>query len=492
MARPGASALVVSTLLATAVALPVPAGAVPAQTTVTQSTGVYLNDEDLELSQFDLVTMGPGGGAADVFPSSVELPHFARIVDVNVNVRLTHANPDDVQLVLAQPGGPQVTLMANAGGADDANDVGITLDDQASDPLPDESGLSSGTYKPTTHGTVSPLPAPAPAVTGNTSLGAFNGVAASPTWQLFVFDDDGSEATGVVSEWSVYLTYVTTPYPSEIQVAGVGTVTDLDVLLHGFTSTFPGDVELMLVGPTGAQVTLLSDAGGGGDVTDIELAFDDSASGTVPAESTDEDPVPAGTYRPTDVAEVGDADDYPAPAPATTGAASLAVFNGTNPTGTWRLYAFDEEAGDLTSIDAWTLQIDSDDSAAPTGSGNVPAAVSDTVPLDTTGPRATKIRPKKNAHVGPKAKVRVVASEVLDAATVTKRSIVLKHDGVRVKGKVTYLAARHTIVVKPRKPLDPGDYKVIVKTRITDAVGNRFDAKKKPGLQELTWTFTVG
>ena len=47
-------------------------------------------------------------------------------------------------------------------------------------------------------------------------------------------------------------------------------------------------------------------------------------------------------------------------------------------------------------------------------------------------------------------------------------------------------------MLKPRKPLKPGIYKVIVKTRITDAVGNRFDAKKKPGLQKLTWTFTVG
>ena len=31
-----------------------------------------------------------------------------------------------------------------------------------------------------------------------------------------------------------------------------------------------------------------------------------------------------------------------------------------------------------------------------------------------------------------------------------------------------------------------------MKTRVTDVVGNRFDAKNKPGLQPLVWTFEVG
>ena len=31
-----------------------------------------------------------------------------------------------------------------------------------------------------------------------------------------------------------------------------------------------------------------------------------------------------------------------------------------------------------------------------------------------------------------------------------------------------------------------------MKTKVTDVVGNRFDAKKKPGVQRLTWTFEVG
>ena len=126
--------------------------------------------------------------------------------------------------------------------------------------------------------------------------------------------------------------------------------------------------------------------------------------------------------------------------------------------------------------------------------GNVSAAVSDTVVLDTTSPRATKIKPKKNAQdVGAKAKVRVVASEVLDPTTVTKRSVVLKHDGVRVKGKVTYVAARHSIVLKPRKPLEPGGFPRS-SSRPGSATRWATDSTRggAPGLQKLAWTFAVG
>jgi hypothetical protein len=63
---------------------------------------------------------------------------------------------------------------------------------------------------------------------------------------------------------------------------------------------------------------------------------------------------------------------------------------------------------------------------------------------------------------------------------------------VRVKSWITYIDSRRTIVLKPRKPLKSGDYRVVVKTTVTDVVGNRFDANQKAGLQQLTWTFTVG
>ena len=60
------------------------------------------------------------------------------------------------------------------------------------------------------------------------------------------------------------------PYPSVITVAGLsGTVTDVNVRLNGLTHTFPDDIGLLLVGPSGAFMVIQSDAGGGGDVANL-------------------------------------------------------------------------------------------------------------------------------------------------------------------------------------------------------------------------------
>ena len=60
-----------------------------------------------------------------------------------------------------------------------------------------------------------------------------------------------------------------TPYPSAISVSGLGTVTDVDLRLNGFSHTYPDDVEVDLVGSRGQTVTVMSDAGGSYDVSNI-------------------------------------------------------------------------------------------------------------------------------------------------------------------------------------------------------------------------------
>ena len=57
---------------------------------------------------------------------------------------------------------------------------------------------------------------------------------------------------------------------------------------------------------------------------------------------------------------------------------------------------------------------------------------------------------------------------------------------------MSYVPSRHAIRLVPVEKLQPGTYKVKVKTRVTDVAGNRFDGKMKPGLQPLVWTFEVG
>jgi uncharacterized repeat protein (TIGR01451 family) len=143
------------------------------------------------------------------------------------------------------------------------------------------------------------------------------------------------------------------PYPSVIAVGGItGQVTRATVALHGLSHSFPDDLDIMLVGPEGQRLVLMSDAGGGRAVTNVVLAFDDLAGGLLP----DADRLESGTFKPTDY-ETGDA--FPAPAPQGLRSAQLAVFGGTDPNGDWSLYVVDDTLGDAGMIGGgWSLTLE--------------------------------------------------------------------------------------------------------------------------------------
>ncbi|MCK6372297.1 MAG: hypothetical protein L6Q83_13420 [Gammaproteobacteria bacterium] len=68
------------------------------------------------------------------------------------------------------------------------------------------------------------------------------------------------------------------PYPSTIEVAGLsGPIEQVTVTLDGLTHTYPDDIDLLLVGPGGQAVMLMSDAGGGTNVSNLPLTFDSRA-----------------------------------------------------------------------------------------------------------------------------------------------------------------------------------------------------------------------
>src|SRR4029077_14015764 len=68
------------------------------------------------------------------------------------------------------------------------------------------------------------------------------------------------------------------PYPSATNVTGLtGLVAKARVTLHGFSHSFPSDVNVLLVGPGGPGVLLMSHTGGGAGVNNLDLTFDDGA-----------------------------------------------------------------------------------------------------------------------------------------------------------------------------------------------------------------------
>ena len=131
-----------------------------------------------------------------------------------------------------------------------------------------------------------------------------------------------------------------TPYPSTINVTGMGgSISSVSLTLNALTHTNPDDLDALLVGPGGAKLLVLSDAGGGGNVANVTLTFSDSASGTLPNSSQ----IAAGTFRPSNY---GGGDTFPTPAPAAPFALTLATFNGQTPNGAWTLYVVDDSSSD--------------------------------------------------------------------------------------------------------------------------------------------------
>ncbi|MFN2505611.1 MAG: hypothetical protein ABR540_15505, partial [Acidimicrobiales bacterium] len=153
-----------------------------------------------------------------------------------------------------------------------------------------------------------------------------------------------------------------TPYPSTITVGGLTgcTVSDINVTLRGVSHTFPDDIDVLVAGPQGQSALLMSDAGGGPDLSGVNLTFDDEAAVTLP----DSAQIVSGSYRPTNFLTI--TDFFPAPAPPAPRGMTLSVFDGTNPNGTWSLYVMDDSTfSDAGSISGgWSLDISTNCPAA--------------------------------------------------------------------------------------------------------------------------------
>ena len=303
--------------------------------------------------------------------------------NTNVTVTLsniTHTFPDDWDILLVGPTAANLIILSDVGGSDDVTNRTITLDDAAAATIPDSTTLNSGTFRPTNIGAGDTFPAPAPAPSANTTLAStFNGTNPNGTWSLYLVDDLGADMGVISNGWSLNITTDmtsatsfsngvaihggdgarsrATPYASSIVSNGLtGAITSVTVTLNNINHLNPDDIDIILVGPSGKRIVLLSDAGGTGDVINQTLTFDDAAAATVP----DAGPMVSGHQA----SNFGTGDTLPDQLPpypnsATAGSSTLtSVFGGTQPNGTWRLYVVDDattSAGDI--MGGWSIDI---------------------------------------------------------------------------------------------------------------------------------------
>lgn len=338
------------------------------------------------------INIADNGPAIPAYPSTINVTGTSgRITKVVVTLNgFTHGLPDDVGVLLVGPAGQKVRLLSDVGGnVAVVTPVNIPIDDRGAAFLPDNAALTSAISKPTLglsstagDGNLHPanFPAPAPAGPYSVLMSDFIGTSANGTWSLYV-DDDTAVNTGTFANgWTLTITTggvftnsnavsipnsgPAAPYPSTIAVAGfTGNITKISVRLNRFSHTFPDDVGVLLVGPTGTAVRLTTDNGGAAAIVNIDLLFDDTSANALP----DSTVILSTSYRPAQgvvFSSTAHPANFPAPAPVNPYLNVLSAFNGSNPNGVWSLYVDDDAGGDVGSIaGGWTLAIEA---AAPT------------------------------------------------------------------------------------------------------------------------------
>ena len=156
------------------------------------------------------------------------------------------------------------------------------------------------------------------------------------------------------------------PYPSVIRVSGInGPVSRVTVSVIGLNHAYPDDVDLLLVGPRGQKVMLMSDAGGSAVINNVTLNFDDAAAAVLPNGAT----IASGTYHAFNhEVQTDPFPDPPAPyAPITAPySTNLSVFNGLDGNGDWQLYAVDDTVVQSGVINGgWSLTLQASEQILP-------------------------------------------------------------------------------------------------------------------------------
>ena len=137
------------------------------------------------------------------------------------------------------------------------------------------------------------------------------------------------------------------PYPSTITVAGgPASIGNFVVALRGFSHTYPADVQVLLVAPSGQAVQLMNGNGGPFDVVNLTLGFFNNAVAPLPT------PLVSGTY-----AASGGSFAFAAPAPAPPFLTSLGNLAGVSSNGVWRLFVTDNGNNDTGSFaGGWSIE----------------------------------------------------------------------------------------------------------------------------------------
>jgi hypothetical protein len=208
------------------------------------------------------VSLGPTDTTA------IEVSGFeTSLTDVNVRLRnITQPGTDALDILLVGPSGQTAIIFSDVGFNSSANNLTVTLDDQAATQMPTAGPIPNGAFQPTNFqsgDTFSSPPAPVATPPSGSELGVFNGTNPNGTWRLFFRNDEvGGTIGAMIGGWSLEITSdngVPTANPDSLQAQAGKAVSGPSVL--GNDSDPDGDalVAVLAGQPKRGTVTLQPD-----------------------------------------------------------------------------------------------------------------------------------------------------------------------------------------------------------------------------------------
>jgi len=242
-------------------------------TVLPPTTPLYANTSGITIND---------NAAATPYPSTITVANSSgTVTKVTVTLaNINHAYPDDVDVLLVSPDGQKVILMSDAGAGATAEtrltNARLTFDDAAAANLPDNSGITNGTYKPTNY-EAETFRSPAPAGPYATTLSAFVGGNPNGTWSLYV-QDDASPDAGSIGSW---LLSIQTTAPSITQLGNITLPEDGSTnIVFRIEDGNTASSNLTVTATTGTGRVVTATVSGTGDTRTVTVAGIADATGS--------------------------------------------------------------------------------------------------------------------------------------------------------------------------------------------------------------------
>ena len=166
-------------------------------------------------------------------------------------------------------------------------------------------------------------------------------------WPTFAFVVSGNSSFTNGSGVTIPSSGPASPYPSTITITNVSGVVSKAVLrLSKVSHTFPNDINVLLVSPTGQSVVAMAHCGGAHSLSNVDITLDDAAASFLSATAQ----ISSGTYKPSAYSPTPSFPGF-----SGTPGTMMSALNGSSVNGTWSLYVLDDAAGNSGSIGGWSL-----------------------------------------------------------------------------------------------------------------------------------------